>query len=95
MEFQSLFFITELSFSDTNTIFPGTKEQNPYTVELRYNEVRGVHGFYPRYIRGEGYNAGRPPPFRRVETHPPPPPHFRYIAKLAFKNKVVSQGIRQ
>ena len=31
------------------------------------------------------------PPFRRVET----PPHFRYIAKLAFKNKVVSQGIRQ
>ena len=43
----------------------------PSTVELRYNEVRGVHGFDPRYIRGEGYNAGRPPPpFRRVDTPP-------------------------
>ena len=47
------------------------QRQKLYTLELRYNEVHGVHGFDPRYIRGEGYNAGRPPP--SAGSKPPPP----------------------
>ena len=70
----------------------------PSTVELRYNEVCGVHGFDPRYIRGEGYNAGRkktnpPPLFRQVET--PPPPHFRGwpVSTFSFMNVYYIQYI--